>query len=282
MIKKELILHSKHNNRPFSVDYRYVANSQQKPVVLFVHGFKGFKDILQNNVVADQMAEAGFVYVKMNLSHNGVTPEHPQDFVDLEAFANNNFSIELDDMGVMIDHMFNVGLDIPNEEINVKELYLVGHSRGGAISILKACEDTRIKKLVTWAAVPDLERFWSEEFLKEWKEKKVQHIKNVRTMQEMPLYYQIVEDFEKQPERFRIKEQLAKLNIPFLAMHGTADETVPVEALLLLKSAYPALKTLRIEGANHTFGGKHPWTESSLPDQSEELVKEMINFLRAN
>jgi len=280
MIKKETILHSQHNRRPFSLDYRYLANSKQKPVVLFVHGFKGFKDILQNNLIADHMAEAGFVYVKMNLSHNGVTPEHPEEFVDLEAFANNNFSIELDDIGVVIDHICSQELSIKSDEIDWSELYLIGHSRGGAVSILKACQDTRVKKLVTWAAVPDLETFWSEDFLKEWKTKRVQHIKNVRTHQDMPLNYQIVENFEKNPDRFRIAKQLPKLNIPFLAMHGTADETVPVEALLMLKSGYPALETYRIDGAGHTFGGKHPWVKPELPKHSVLLVERMIDFLK--
>ena len=50
--------------------------------------------------MADRFADAGFVFVKFNLSHNGTTIEHPIDFVDLEAFGNNNFAKELDDLGV--------------------------------------------------------------------------------------------------------------------------------------------------------------------------------------
>lgn len=280
MIKEEIILKSKHSQRPFGVDYRYVPDQRQKPVILFIHGFKGFKDILQNNMIADLMAEAGFVYVKMNLSHNGVTPEHPQDFVDLDAFANNNFSIELDDIEVMIDNIAEGILNIPVNEVDTKVLYLVGHSRGGAVAVLKACEDTRIKKLVTWAAVPDLETFWTKEFVKKWKEDGVQYITNARTKQEMPLNYQIVEDFEANSARFTIGSQLTKLKIPFLAIHGTEDETVPVEALLMFKSFYPDVIRRKIEGAGHTFGGKHPWTEPVLPDHSKQMVKETITFLR--
>lgn len=280
MIIKELILNSKHSNRPFGVDFRYVSNGEQKPVVLFVHGFKGFKDAMHFNSIADVVAEAGFVYVKMNLSHNGVTPEHPQEFVDLEAFGNNNFSIELDDIGGVIDHISSRQLDLPSNEIDTSKVYLAGHSRGGAVSILKACEDTRVKKLVTWAAVADLEAFWAPGFVKDWKEKGVQHIKNARTHQEMPLYYQMVEDFKKNSPRFKISDQLVNLTIPFLAIHGTADETVPVESLLLLKRANLKVQTHRVEGANHTFGGKHPWTEDELPEHSKELVREMIKFFK--
>ena len=234
------------------------------------------------NVIADEIAQAGFVYVKMNVSHNGVTPEHPQDFVDLEAFANNNFSIELDDIDVVINFIKSGGLEIDSNEVDLKQLYLAGHSRGGAVSIFKACQDTRIKKLVTWAAVSDLERFWSPQFLEEWKKKGVQFIQNARTKQDMPLNYQMVEDFERDPERFRIGSQLTNLDIPFLAIHGDQDETVPVESLLMLKSFYPTIETLKIAGAGHTFGGKHPWEESNLPEYTQQLVERMISFLKAD
>ena len=279
MIKKEIVLHAKVNQRPFSVDVRYVPNGQSKPVVLFVHGFKGFKDAMHFNLIADQVAAAGFVYVKMNLSHNGVTPEHPMDFVDLDAFSNNNFSIELDDIGIVIDAIERNLFGLEEIEFDKNNLILVGHSRGGAVSILKACEDHRVKKLVTWAAVPDLEAFWSEEFLEDWKKNGVQFIKNARTQQDMPMNYQIVEDFENNADRFRISSQLRHLKIPFLAIHGTEDETVPFESLKLLQITYPQLTTLEIEGAGHTFGGKHPWEEPELPLHSQLLVNKMVEFL---
>lgn len=279
MIEKEIVLTSKHNQRPFSADYRYVANGRQKPLILFIHGFKGFKDAMHFNMMANNIAEAGFVYVKMNLSHNGVTPEHPYDFVDLDAFAENNFTIELDDIGVMIDYL-QQELDIPAQEIDRESIYLVGHSRGGAVAILKACEDSRIKKIVTWAAVPDLEAFWSKDFLREWREKKVIYIRNARTLQEMPLNYQMVENFEKNAKRLMIGSQLVRLKIPFMAAHGSEDETVPVESLLMFKNFYPAVVVKRIEGAGHTFGGKHPWTEKELPEHSLQVVSETIHFFK--
>lgn len=279
MVKNEIVLTSPHNQKTFGVDYRYVADGQKKPVILFVHGFKGFKDAMHFNAIADVFATSGFVFVKMNLSHNGVAPDHPVDFMDLEAFSNNNFTIELDDIAVVMDHLTSQGLDIPTDELDTQELYLIGHSRGGAVCILKACEDTRVKKLVTWAAVPDLESFWSKEFIKEWKSKGIQYIKNTRTQQDMPMRYQIVEDFENHCHRFRISEQLPELTIPYLALHGSEDETVSVRALALLKQYNPRIHTCEIKGANHTFGGKHPWTANDLPQHTQKLVHQSIHFL---
>lgn len=281
MVKKENILHALHSDRRFGVDYRFEADGVKKPVILFVHGFKGFKDAMHFNVMADQMAATGFVFMKMNLSHNGVTPEHPMDFVDLEAFGQNNFTKELDDISVALDAIEAQKLGIPAEEFDIENIFLIGHSRGGSVSILKACEDSRVKKVVSWAAVPDLASFLSIDFVKEWKEKGVQYIKNGRTHQDMPMYYQMAEDFEANRERFDISIQLKRLKVPFKAIHGDEDETVPVESLLLFKQHYPAVQTHRIVGASHTFGGKHPWESNELPAHSTELINETIHFLKS-
>ena len=145
MINQEFTLKSK-TGRPFLCDVRHVENNKKKPVILFVHGFKGFKDWGHFNRIADFFANKGFTYVKLNLSHNGTTPESPIDFVDLDAFGNNNFSIELDDIGILIDHLFSDNSIIPKNEIDLEKLYLIGHSRGGGLVLLKTAEDERVKK----------------------------------------------------------------------------------------------------------------------------------------
>lgn len=282
MVYQEHILKSKHHQREFSVDVRYVKDGVKKPVILFIHGFKGFKDAMHFNVMADKIANSGFVYVKMNVSHNGTTPSHPLDFVDLEAFANNNFSIELDDMNTVIDWITGTSIGLAEDNVNTDELYLIGHSRGGSVSVLKACEDSRVKKLVTWAAVPDLEAFWPKPFLEEWKKKGTQYIKNVRTKQEMPIHYQMVKDFEQNSERFDISKQLEVFDRPFLAIHGSADETVPVRALDLFKSYNANIQTAIIDQATHTFGGKHPWESDELPEHSQLLASKTIIFFKSS
>ena len=71
--------------------------------IIYVHGFKGFKDWGSSNEVANTFAENGFLYLKFNFSHNGVTAEHPIDFVDLDAFGNNNYFIEFHELCLVID-----------------------------------------------------------------------------------------------------------------------------------------------------------------------------------
>ena len=84
---KDVILKSTHGERSMLGDIRYKSTNELKPIILFVHGFKGFKDWGHFNLIADWFAENGFIYVKFNLSHNGTNPENPNDFVDLNAFS---------------------------------------------------------------------------------------------------------------------------------------------------------------------------------------------------
>ena len=120
MEKINIQLTSKHNQRPFMADASFMKNGIAKPVIIFNHGFKGFKDWGPFNLVAEKFANDGFVFIKMNFSHNGTTLKQPNDFADLEAFAQNNFSIELDDTGLLIDYLFSDKTELPPEEIDGK------------------------------------------------------------------------------------------------------------------------------------------------------------------
>ena len=86
------------NKKPILWDAFYNADDKQKPLIVFCHGYKGFKDWGAWDLVAKAFLDAGFFFVKFNFSHNGGTMEQPIDFPDLDAFAENNYSKELDDL----------------------------------------------------------------------------------------------------------------------------------------------------------------------------------------
>ena len=139
-------------NHPFALDVFFTENGTQKPVIVFAHGFKGFKDWGHWGAIGEAFAEAGFVFVKFNFSHNGVTIEKPLDFADLEAFGQNNHMKEIVDIGVVMDWLFEQK-DIPETEIDRTKITVIGHSRGGPIAILKGLRDERITSVITWASV---------------------------------------------------------------------------------------------------------------------------------
>jgi len=267
------------HGKPVLTDIFFRNDCTPKPVVIFAHGFKGFKDWGHFNLVAEKFAEAGFVFVKFNFSHNGTTPEHPADFADLEAFGNNNFSIEMDDLGSVIDSVLNESEPARSGNLDAAKLSLTGHSRGGGIVILKAREDARVKKVATWAAVNDFGKYWSQDMLDDWKKKGVIYIENARTHQQMPLYYQLAENYFSNRDRLHIPSAVKHLKMPFLIVHGTRDESVPYDSALTLHEWNAHSTLLTIDGGNHTFGAKHPFEATELPPDSGKVVDETIRFL---
>ncbi|MDB5281279.1 MAG: hypothetical protein JWO06_354 [Bacteroidota bacterium] len=261
-------------------DVYYVADGKKKPVIVFSHGYRGFKDWGPFDLIAEKFAEAGFVYVKFNFSHNGTTIDHPVDFVDLEAFGNDNISIELDDLGVVIDWVFSNDFPIEEIECDKDRIYLLGHSRGGGISILKAREDKRVTKLCTWASLNEVSKYWTKEQLEQIKRDGVIFLPNTRTKQMMPIRWQMYENYYANLNRLFIPDAVRQLGIPFLIIHGTEDETVPVSCAVEMETWNSHAKLLLIEKGNHNFGARHPWTQGNLPPDSEKVVNETIRFYK--
>ena len=78
---------NRHHKKPIIYDVFYNDNKQKKPLVLFCHGYKGFKDWGAWHIVAETFMKANCVFLKFNFSHNGGTVKQPIDFPDLEAFG---------------------------------------------------------------------------------------------------------------------------------------------------------------------------------------------------
>lgn len=284
-ITKNIVIKGIHN-KPILVDVFYNSNNTQKPIIIFCHGYKGFKDWGAWNIMAETFAEAGFYFLKFNFSHNGGTVKQPIDFPDLEAFGNNNYTKELDDLDVVINWVCD-NSSLKNEA-NINSISLLGHSRGGGIVSIKAEEDTRIKKLITLASVCDFKkRFNATSLFNEtsnafllWKQTGVMYVENGRTKQQMPHYFQFYKDFVKNENRLTIKRAVKNLKIPQLIIHGSGDTSVSVEEAKSLHKWNPNSKLHIIEGANHVFGTCHPWEKDSLSIQLQKAIDLIIAFLK--
>ncbi len=108
-------------------DVCYKETNSPKPVVIFCHGYKGYKDWGAWNLVAEKFALEGFLFLKFNFSHNGGTVDNPIDFPDLEAFSENNLSKELDDLEDIINRVSSS--DFFKPEIDSSNITLIAHSR---------------------------------------------------------------------------------------------------------------------------------------------------------
>ena len=269
------------NNMAITLDLFYKKVSTALPVVIYAHGFNGFKDWGNFDLIADQFAAAGFLLLKFNFSHNGTTPDQPYDFTNLEAFANNNYSRQLTDLAIITDWICSAS-NIYRDVMSADEIYLMGHSMGAGISILHAAHDSRIKKLITWASITECKTpwgTWPQDKLEEWKRSGVQYYTNSRTKQELPMYYQLYEDYTNNTDKLNIQEAAKNLSIPVLICHGSADTAVPVQKAYDLKSWFPLAQLFIVE-SDHVFGRSHPWTEDNLPGPMQAVVDKSISFLK--
>ncbi len=266
--------------KPLALDIFYAADITAKPVVVFAHGFCGFKDWGNADIIAEQFAAAGYVFVKFNFSHNGTTPEHLQDFVDLEAFGNNNYTKQLYDVGCVINWVCHEENN-HTKAIDKNIIYLIGHSMGGGIATLYASTDARIKKLITWAGISVCKTPWANWTavqLQEWKTSGVAYYANGRTKQNMPLYYQLYKDYEENEAALHIETAMRSLEIPVLICHGCLDTTVPIEKTQDLHRWQPA-SVLFIAESDHVFGRKHPWPFATLPTAMQAVVHKTLGFI---
>ncbi|NNK86673.1 MAG: alpha/beta fold hydrolase [Flavobacteriaceae bacterium] len=267
------------NGRPIILDIFMPVEAKDAPLVIFCHGYKGFKDWGAWNIMSQSFAGKGVAIIKFNFSFNGGTVEQPIDFPDLKAFSQNNYSKELDDLHTVLNWI-EVS-DMISSSIDRSDITVMGHSRGGGIAALAANTDQRIKKLITLAGVSDFEaRFniGSEEF-ETWKREGVKYVLNGRTKQQMPHLFQFYKDFEANANRLNIEKALRSLQIPHLIIHGNADTSVSVEEAHNMYEWNPDAELFIIEGANHVFGVSHPWNQNNLTDAMNAAVSRIVDFI---
>ena len=267
------------SGRSILLDYTLPEGASNAPVIVFAHGFKGFKDWGYWNLMAQKFAEAGYAFVKFNFSHNGTTPEQPTDFTDLNAFGENTFSKELLDIESVLDWLY--AEEKLQSKIDLQNLTFIGHSRGGGIGILAANEDPRIHRLVTWASVAKLDYFWENkpELLEKWEKDGIFFVLNGRTKQNMPLGWELVTDFQENKNRFDTEQILRDFAKPMCILHGKADPAVPPVSAQQLHLWNPNAELFLIDGADHVFGGSHPYSESYLPIHAQVLFSRTVQFL---
>ncbi|MBL7753174.1 MAG: alpha/beta hydrolase [Chitinophagaceae bacterium] len=265
-----------YNNLPILWDL-FLPETPGNTVLLYTHGFNGFKDWGGMNLIAEWFCGRGIAFFKYNASHNGTSPEHPEEFVNLHAFSQDNFSIGLYDLSMCM----NLLTQNANHFQGFKHIVLLGHSKGGGLSILQTAKDARVSALITWASVHECKTpwgRWNDEQMQRWKQNGVAYYFNARTAQQMPLNYQLAQDFFDHEEAFDLQSNISRIQQPMLLIHGTQDQAVPITAGRLLRSWNPAAAWMEPE-TDHVFGRKHPESNTALPELCVEVMETMIDFL---
>jgi dienelactone hydrolase len=243
------------------VDLRTGDRKSPRPAVVVMHGFKGFKDWGMFPGLAEQLARAGMSAVSFNVSGSGV--DDAGEFTLADRFGRNTYTAELDDLHRTI---VSLGEGTPLDLPPPTSIGLLGHSRGGGMAVLEAGRNRDIRALVTWAAIGSVDR-WSDNAKAGWRKRGYVNIQNTRTGQIIPLKTDILDDIQRNAgAALDIRASAALVQVPWLIIHGEADESVPADdARALYQASGGRAELLTLPDAGHTFGATHPMTQVSSP-----------------
>jgi len=254
-----------------------LENLNSAPCIIYVHGFKGFKDWGFVPYLGEYFSKNGFFVITFNFSHNGVG-ENLLEFDELDKFAENTISLEFSELNDLIDaYLFGFFGDISSKGIGI-----LGHSRGGAISLLVGSNRNEINAVCTWSSIGKPDRF-TERQKKEWMEKGFMEVINSRTNQVMKINVSLLQDIETNKKTsLNLKHSVKNLNKPLLIVHGEQDLTVPIDEAEILYgwSDKNFTDTYFIPSTGHTYGTKHPFEESN--SAFESLLGKTKTFFKSN
>lgn len=268
-------------NLPIRYDV-YIPHPPQEMIcpVLFLHGFKGFKDWGPFPDASYDIASEGYLVIAINLSHNGVGASLTE-FDEPDLFRSQTISQDVDDVGKVIQALREGRIDVGESMPDIENMGIIGHSRGGHTAVVCAAEYSEISTLITWSAVSDYHAFFSDNMRKDWETKGVTEIVNSRTGQVLLLDKTAWDDVVQNGQRIIAKNRVSQLQIPCCFIHGSQDEAVPTSHTEELYRLCPSTEKDKIivQGADHTYGASHPFDAHAFPPHFEKLMNETIVWL---
>jgi fermentation-respiration switch protein FrsA (DUF1100 family) len=217
------VIRNAHGER---LDYTFHRGAREGgPIVVIGHGVTGHKDRPFLSALAEGLASNGFSALRISFSGNA---ESEGRFVD------SNISKEVEDLGAVLDAL-------PS-----RRLAYAGHSMGGAVGVLRAARDRRIDCLISLAAIVHTRSFAKRAFGALVAGRDLMFGKPGCVLSQAYLDdLRAIDNVLAQAER---------VAVPWLFVHGSRDELVPISDS---HDAYARAQTRKelvtLEGADHTF-----------------------------
>jgi alpha-beta hydrolase superfamily lysophospholipase len=235
-------IQNKHGEK---IDYTYhPGNGESKVLVVIGHGVTGNKDRPFVKKLADGIESAGISVLRISFTGNG---DSGGDFRDC------TISKEVEDLTAVLEIVSG----------NRKVVY-AGHSMGGAVGVLAASNDDRIGHLISLSGMVHTAKFSKVEFGDQipdegfmWEE------------EDCPLSSAYVNDMNTISS---VLEKGSEIKVPWLLVHGTEDDVVPIEETHeIFKKANEPKKRVVIDGADHVFSSE---------EASAEMVEAVVTWLK--
>ncbi len=208
------------------LDFAYHPGAEPSaPVIVIGHGVTGHKDRPFLVALAEGLAGAGIAALRVSFSGNGASEGRFQD---------SNISKEVIDLSAVLDA-------VPG-----RTLGYAGHSMGGAVGVLRASKDPRIRILVSLSAVVHTQRFAEQTF---------GHLKpGSGLMLDKPGCVLSQTYLDDMLAIGSVIEQVPNVTVPWLFVHGGRDDLVPIEHTLDAFAHARAPKELVVlDEADHVF-----------------------------
>ena len=233
------------NSSGEKLDVSFHDGDKSDCLVILGHGLTGNKDRPLLVALAEALSAEGWPCLRIPYSGNG---ESEGDFTD------SNITKEIGDLSSVIDQ---VGTS--------KKIAYIGHSMGGAVGALTAARDERIKVLVSLAGMVNTAAFVEQEF-----GDVVPDEGYMWDDETCPLSQAYVTDL-KQIEN--VLHAARELRLPWLLLHGTADDVVlPTDSRDLKGVLRGASELVEIAEAGHSFENHH---DAVIPEVSAWLRKHL-------
>ncbi|MEF2966158.1 alpha/beta fold hydrolase [Paenibacillus sp. M1] len=231
---------------------RFPAQAEPQSLILIAHGYKGFKEWGMFPPAAEYLSRSHEV-IAFNFSHNGIG-DRPDEFTELDKFAVNTYDRELSDLAELAAFVR------ADEWLGRLPLFLLGHSRGAGVSLIHALDHPgQVRGVISWNGITNLDLFSDQQKL-EMRESGRSHVMNGRTKQRMPLDKIILEDLERQRERYDLLGRMERSrDFPVVLIQGSEDGEHLRQGSAELVRRRPDIEWIRIPGGNHTFGTVHPF-----------------------
>jgi pimeloyl-ACP methyl ester carboxylesterase len=223
------------------------APPEAKALVVIVHGFKGFKDWGFFPWLAGTLFAHRFAVCRFNMSRSGID-ENSETFNRLDLFAEDTYSGQIADLQKVVRYC-QQRVDAP--------VFLVGHSRGGGVSLLAAEGIENLSGVVTWSAISRTDR-WDDTTKAMWRRIGYLEVENTRTKQMMRMSPRMLDDIEAHRDRLDILKCVTQIEQPILIIHGARDESVPVAESAEIESYAGNASRAVIAKASHTYNAIHP------------------------
>jgi pimeloyl-ACP methyl ester carboxylesterase len=213
------------------LDHTFHPGGRPDALVVIGHGVTGNKDRPHLVALADGLSERGWPCLRVSFSGNGASEGR---------FEDSTITKEIGDLQAVLDL-------VPDDAAVI----YIGHSMGGAVGVLTAARDLRIRALVSLAGMTHTAEFCDREFGGE--------IPGAGFMWDEPDCPYSVAFADDMHQIGSTLDAAAAVTQPWLLIHGTADDVVPPRDGRDARDAADCEKKwVEIEGAGHSFEGFHP------------------------